>query len=88
MGIGQLLNQRWKINARHALYHKDGTWYHQLIRFPGILCDPYGYVLFETELDFQNCEKLSIDQDVNVNGHLSGIPGYVRVPDDEVYKGY
>lgn len=22
--IGELLNERWQIGARHALYHKDG----------------------------------------------------------------
>jgi 5-methylcytosine-specific restriction enzyme A len=86
--IGELLNQRWNIGARHALYHKDGKWYHQLNRFPGVLCDPFGYVLFKTELDFKNCKKLRIDQDVNVNGYLSEIPGYIRVSDDEAYHGF
>jgi 5-methylcytosine-specific restriction protein A len=85
--IGERLNHRWKIGARHALYHKDGKWYHQLTRFPGALCDPFGYVLFKTENEFRNCSKLRIDQDVNVNGHISEISGYTRVPDTEVYRG-
>ncbi|HKZ01824.1 MAG TPA: hypothetical protein VJ180_06275 [Pyrinomonadaceae bacterium] len=85
--IGELLNQRWKIGARHALYHKDGTWYHQLMNFPGALCDPFGYVLFADADDFQRCPKLRIDQDVNVTGHISEISGYVRVPDALVYRG-
>jgi hypothetical protein len=85
--IGALLNQRWRIGARHALYHKDGTWYHQLRHFPGALCDPNGYVLFKTQADFRACPHLSIDQDVNVVGHISDIPSYVRVPQDQRYTG-
>ena len=79
---GRELNQRWHLRARHVLYHKDGTWYHQLTAFPGALCDPNGYVLFRTEQDFRNCPQLRIDQDVNVRGHVSDIPGYVRVGED------
>jgi len=85
--VGDLLNRKWKIGARHALYHKDGVWYHQLRDFPGALCDPKGYVLFRTEAEFKNCSRLRIDQDVNVNGHLSDIPGYVRVTPDQYYRG-
>ena len=84
--IGALLNKRWNIGARHALYHKDGTWYHQLTDFPGALCDPFGFVLFRTEAEFRGCTKLCIDQDVNLNGHISQVPGYVRVSDSEVYR--
>jgi 5-methylcytosine-specific restriction enzyme A len=83
--IGALLNRRWNIGARHALYHKDGTWYHQLTRFPGALCDPYGYVLFKNEDEFHNCPKLRIDQDVNINGHISDVLGYVRVQESQYF---
>jgi 5-methylcytosine-specific restriction enzyme A len=83
--IGEALNERWKVLARHSLYHREGTWYHQLTRFPGALCDPYGYVLFATREEFLGCPKLRIDKDVNVNGHLSEIPGYVRVPKAAAY---
>ncbi len=85
--IGDLLNRRWKIGARHSLYHKDGTWYHQLTRFPGALCDPFGYILFCTESEFKNCPKLRINQDVGVMGHISEISGYVRVPNEKAYQG-
>ena len=84
--IGALLSRRWNIGARHALFHKDGTWYHQLTNFPGALCDPFGYVLCDTEAEFRNCAKLRIDQDVNLIGHISQIPGYVRVPESEAYR--
>lgn len=85
--IGDLLNRRWKIGARHALYHKDGVWYHQLRYFPGALCDPQGYVLFQTESDFRKCPRLRIDQDVNVVGHISDLTSYVRVPTAQRYTG-
>jgi hypothetical protein len=84
--IGAHLNRRWSIGAKHALYHKDGTWYHQLKYFPGVLCDPFGYVLFPTAAAFRSCARLRIDQDVNVSGHISEIPGYVRVPESEIYR--
>lgn len=84
--IGALLNSRWKIGARHALYHVDGTWYHQLTRFPGALCDPYGYVLFKTEDEFRHCPKLQIHQDVHIQGHISEIPGYVRVQESQYFR--
>jgi 5-methylcytosine-specific restriction protein A len=85
--IGELLNRRWRLGARHALYHKDGVWYHQLRRFPGALCDPNGYVLFRTEAQFRSSPRLRIDQDVNVTGHLSQVAGYVQVPANLRYKG-
>ena len=44
---GRNLNEKWKVGAKHALYHKDGTWYERLEKFPGALFDPYGYILFE-----------------------------------------
>ena len=78
---GRVLNVRWRIGARHALYHKDGTWYEQLTRFPGALCDPSGYVLFRTEHEFRRCPRLRIGEKVNVDGHLSRIPDYVLVPE-------
>lgn len=75
---GRMLNKTWGVNARHALYHKDGTWYHMLERFPGALFDANGYVLFRTVSDFNNCSYLSITQDVNVPGGISTIPTYIR----------
>ena len=85
--VGRQLNEHWSIGARHALFHKDGTWYHQLSMFPGALCDPNGYVLFRSEKEFRDCSKLRLDQDCNVNGHISEIPGYIKVPESEWYRG-
>jgi 5-methylcytosine-specific restriction enzyme A len=76
---GRRLNRVWGVNARHALYHKDGTWYERLERFPGALFDTDGYVLFETEDAFVNCPYLRITEQVNVPGGIAHIPGYRRM---------
>jgi 5-methylcytosine-specific restriction enzyme A len=78
---GNDLNRDWGVNAQHALYHNDGRWYHLLEQFPGALFDANGYVIFQTEREFQNCSYLSIGNEVNVKHSkgISAIPGYVRV---------
>lgn len=76
---GKALNREWKVGARHALFHKDGTWYQNLTRFPGALFDPHGYVLFRTDEEYRRCPYLSIGAKTNVRPHISAIPGYVRV---------
>ena len=75
---GKFLDQLWNIGAKHTLYSQDGTWYHQLTRFPGALCDSEGYILFLTESAFRNCLFLRIKQDVGCRGGIQQIPGYVR----------
>jgi len=75
---GKFLNQLWSIGAKHSLYMHDGTWYHQLTRFPGALCDSEGYILFSTKDAFERCPFLRIKQDVGCTGGIQQIPGYVR----------
>ena len=75
---GKFLNELWSIKAKHALYSNDGTWYHQLKRFPGALCDSEGYILFATRTAFEDCVFLRIQQDVGCRGGIQQIPGYVR----------
>ncbi len=77
---GKKLNEKWGVNARHALYREDGRWYHILERFPGALFDAHGYVVFQTESEFRSCSYLMIGDEVNVKGEsgISAIPGYVR----------
>ena len=75
---GKHLNKLWGIGAVHTLYNHEGSWYHQLKRFPGALCDSQGYVLFPTELAFRVCSFLRINQDVGCTGGIRQIPGYVR----------
>lgn len=75
---GKFLKDLWGIPAKHVLYSYDGSWYHQLVTFPGALCDSEGYVLFPTERDFHNSPFLRIKQDVGCPGGIRVIPGYVR----------
>jgi hypothetical protein len=76
---GKALNAEWGVDAGHALYHRDGNWYHILERFPGALFDPFGYVLFRTRDEFDNCPHLQIGQHVHVPRGISSIPGYRRM---------
>lgn len=75
---GKALNDLWRIGAKHALYSHNGTWYHQLTRFPGALCDSEGYILFLTKAAFDECPYLRIQKDVGCRGGIQQIPGYVR----------
>jgi 5-methylcytosine-specific restriction protein A len=75
----RLLAQRWNVDARHVLYHKDGTWYNNLERFPGALFDANGYVVFPSEADYLACPQLSIGKETNVRPHISAIRGYRRI---------
>lgn len=78
-GSGKALNEKWKIGVAHALYHKEGTWFNVLERFPGALCDPNGYVLFATKEEYKNSPHLKIGQRTNVPGGISSLPSYVRM---------
>jgi hypothetical protein len=80
---GKTLNKLWNVNARHALYHKDSTWYHLLNEFPAALFDSHGYILFETERDLRACPGIAIG-DVEKNWMripqgIYSLAGYVRV---------
>ena len=68
MITGRQLNREWKVGAQHALYRKSGDWYYQLDKFPGVLFDAEGYVLFRTKEEFVSCPCLQIQQDVHVPG--------------------
>lgn len=54
---GRYLNKLLGINAVHALYRADGKWYHHLKRFPGVLFDDEGYIVFPTEASYINHPK-------------------------------
>jgi hypothetical protein len=79
---GRILNREWGVDAEHALYREDGTWYHVLERFPGALFDAHGYILFPTEDDYKNCSGISIGWEKNwmhVAGGIANLPGCIRV---------
>lgn len=76
---GENLKKQWKIQAVQVRYHKDGTFYMPLDRFPAALCDPKGYILFNTQIDYERCSYLEIGSRVNARNGISKIPGYVKV---------
>jgi hypothetical protein len=78
-GSGKELNDKWSIGAAHALYHKDGTWFNVLERFPGALCDPRGYVLFATKEEYEASSHLKIGERTNVPGGISKLDKYIRM---------
>ncbi|WP_162433997.1 hypothetical protein [Pseudoxanthomonas koreensis] len=75
---GKLLNKLWNVGARHALYHREGTWYNNLNRFPGALFDPNGYVIFPTEDSYRNSPHVKVTQETNVRSGISLMPTYER----------
>lgn len=75
---GRQLNDEWGVGARHALFHREGTWYNNLTKFPGALFDSNGYIVFDTEDDYRECPRLSVAKETNVRGSISSIQGYVR----------
>ena len=76
---GKKLKKVWRVECEHALYHSDGTFYENLNRFPGVLFDPYGYVMFRTEEEYRSCPYLSIGQKLNVPLGIASIPGYKKM---------
>lgn len=76
---GKLLNERWGINALHALYREDGKWYHHLKHFPGALLDKNGYIVFKTKDDYVNCDYLDHKVELHCTSGISSIPGYIKV---------
>jgi len=77
---GKLLNERYNIGAKPALYREDGKWYHRLRKFPGALFDATGYLLFKTEEDFLKSKYLQIQQDIHAAYGISAIPSYRLFP--------
>ncbi|SVD40990.1 uncharacterized protein METZ01_LOCUS393844 [marine metagenome] len=78
---GSNLIREWRINALQGRFHIDGHFYERLERFPAVLCDQHGYVLFETREEYENSPYLKIGQKVNVASHIGDIscmPGYIQ----------
>lgn len=85
---GKLLNDLWDIGAKHALYREDGTWYHQLTEFPGVLFDSNGYLVFESEKDYRENHHLQIKQDLHIPDGISSVPGYTRVSEENQFQAF
>ena len=78
---GKRLNRELALGAEHARYHKDGYWYDQLHRFPGVLFDSKGYISFANQAAYRHCAQLRSDGrpgTLSVPGGISRIPGYVQ----------
>ena len=76
---GRQLNKEWKVGAKHALFHRDGTWYNNLERFPGSFFDPEGYVLFKTEEEYLNNPNVSVGKETNISKGIYSLSGYVKM---------
>ena len=79
---GKYLNKLWYVGAKHALYRKDGMWYHHLEEFPGALFDKNGYVVFQNRDDYISSPYLQHAQDLHVPSGIASIPDYVKVISD------
>jgi hypothetical protein len=73
------LNKLWGVGAKQVRYSDDGTWYSPIERFPAALFDAHGFVLFDTEAEYQ-AAPLGRGKQIGVpKPGISAIPGYVRV---------
>ena len=86
---GRKLNDTLGIGAEHALYHRDGSWYDILERFPGALFDVGGYVVFKDKEAYEASPFLRHPEHPRADGRngtltvpdgISRIPGYVIDP--------
>src|SRR5690348_6183586 len=76
---GRKLNKFYKLGAAHALYREKGDWYHALQRFPGILFDAEGCLIFQSEDEYNACEGLKKGPDPNhihAEGGIKAFAGY------------
>jgi len=86
---GRRLKSLWKIEAKQARYHFDSKFFMMLDYFPGALCDPNGFVVFDTKQElfaadgvkaYDGCQRIFV---------ADGIPslaGYTKVPADLAVK--
>lgn len=84
---GKSLSREWGVRTLHALYSKDGTWYHHLKAFPGALFDDCGYVVFHTADEYEANPHLSHGKHLHVANGIASVPGYVRVAEPSPFDG-
>ncbi len=75
---GNWLNTILELGAKHALYHVEGTWYHHLKDFPGVLFDKGGYVIFPTKELYLSDPQLSHNKDLHVRNGICQHKAYKR----------
>ena len=76
---GKILSRKWNVKVLHALYHREGTFYENLRRFPGALFDPNGYIVFNREDEYLRSPYLEIGRKLNVPNGIASIPAYRRI---------
>jgi 5-methylcytosine-specific restriction protein A len=87
MRPGKRINELLNLGLAHALYFRDGSWYHELKKFPSAYIDAGGYLRFETELDYRTREgiRTSLSNDnINIIDGISSLPGYRPFSDTEL----
>lgn len=77
---GAELNRRWNVGATQSRYHKDGTFFMPVDKFPAAFFDPNGYLIFPTLNEYDECPHFRIGKRVNVPCGISSVPGYIRRP--------
>jgi len=75
---GNYLNKLLQLNAEHALYREDGKWYHNLKKFPGVLFDKHGYIVFKTKDEYIDHPELQIKKDLHIKGGIETLFGYIN----------
>lgn len=73
---GVYLSKVLGINAEQALYREDGTWYHNLTKFPGVLFDSEGFVYFEKQDDYINHPQLRITKQLHLKNGIKSLGEY------------
>lgn len=79
---GRKLNSTYKVGAVQARYRKDGLWYHPLKQFPGALFDGQGYVLFQTQREYERCPQVRKGphpNHIHVDEGIASITGYLKL---------
>ena len=74
--IAILIEKVVNSGAQHCLYSAEGKWFHNLKKFPGVLFDKNGMLLFESSEEYINNPFLLHGKELNIKGGISGIPKY------------
>ena len=77
------LLQGWRVDTTgmmSAYFGKKGEWFQAPRSYPTILCDPWGYIRFESEAELRACKGIKLTGQLNCprGRGISTIKGYVR----------
>lgn len=80
---GNYLNRILSIDVKHALYREDGKWYHNITKFPCVLFDKNGYIIFDNEVDYSNNPNLQIKKSLHIKDGIESLVGYITFTERE-----